>query len=96
MASRLDTDHDRPFRTATAYTYTVRVDADGRSEPIPPGPEEEQWMKLETERDDTGEGVDWTKWARIVRDWWGASSLGGVGGAIAKVLHIRPAGKLED
>jgi hypothetical protein len=37
-----------------------------------------------------------TDWFRFCEDYLGTTRLGAAGGAIAKVLHIRPAGKLED
>jgi hypothetical protein len=94
MARRLDTTSDRPFRTAEALTYTVQIGDDGRAVKVPPGPEEEQWMKLGTEIDETGEPVDWTRWARFCRDWWGSTSLAGAGQVTAKMVQIKaPRGK---
>jgi hypothetical protein len=88
-----------PFRMDTAWTndhfvpkfYGSDPYIDGSlfTVPQPPGPPEQGWKAMKRQ-------YGYTIWYRNCRDWWGTSRLGGVGGAIAKVLHIRPAGKLED
>jgi hypothetical protein len=91
MAHRLDTTTDRPFRTAKAFTAHVRVGSGGRAGPISPGPPEEKWVQLETERDITGESVDMTRWARVCRDFWGTTRLAGAGKVVARMLQIHKA-----
>jgi hypothetical protein len=91
MGRRLNTDHDRPFRTKTCYTndslvpryFGGSLDDGFHSIPMPPAdPAKEDWQVL-------SRSIACTRWVRICRDYWATARLAAAGRVIARVLHIK-------